>query len=277
MAYPTSTNASGIWKLNEVSRALLGGDWPQVFAWKTDSNAANLWTAIPFTTTSSSFTGGGYVDVSPLIRANQSLTPGSARVLTNTGNGSFTSNVSAPTGSFLTDTLEFATASSTTHLIYYGSTALNCTGNLTIETWVYMPSSNANGYGILATNDFSGGYYQGWSTSVNTSNNPSFYSNYSTTLTGTGGNVSRDSWHHLAYVFTSGNLKMFVDGTQVASGTGQGANSQSTVAIGGTSWDGFGSSRAGLRMTNFRVYTIAKYSSSFTVDPTDPDLGGFMF
>jgi hypothetical protein len=28
MPYPTRSEASGIWQLNEISRALLGGDWP---------------------------------------------------------------------------------------------------------------------------------------------------------------------------------------------------------------------------------------------------------
>ena len=96
----------------------------------TDSNAANLYLALPLTNYKSSVTGGAYVDVAPLIKGS-----GSAKVATQTGNTSISSAVASPFTQY-TGSMLWGTTTATTDLFYY-SLQLGSNQALTIEFWLY--------------------------------------------------------------------------------------------------------------------------------------------
>lgn len=279
--FPNTSNSSGIWTLKDQRTAVMGANWPGLvipLAYRNDPYAADLFSAITFSSSVSALTGGAYIDVAPQIRSAQGLTPGTAKTL-NSGNGAQGAVTSTSPFSRYSSVYTFVNASVNADLVYFSGHALNSTGNLTLEAWVYIPTTRS--FSFIHTNNFSGGYYQGYGggASPTTDANPrrlSYFSNYASSLTSPNNVVPDAQWFHLAWVWTSGNLKFYVNGTSVASGTGNGANSQTTIAIGGTQWDGITSAqnRAGIQIADWRIYTTAKYSGNFLVDMSDTTKGG---
>lgn len=272
----STSSATGIWTMQQQMQAQAAGDWPTSGVFNTDSYAANLYLALSFTTYQSATTGGGYVDLSPQIRTAQGLSPGTAKVATQTGTSTINSGVASPLPNY-TDTLVFPTQqTSNSHLFYY-SYQLGVNQALTVEFWAYMPSGWP-GSTWLATNNFGGGYYPAWN----------LYRDQATTyakfFTNTGGSqyigngpVSLGAWHHIAYVFdgTGASYQQYVDGVRGYSGTYGTNTGQSIFTIGATNWDGI-NNITGLRFQDFRIYTgIQKYSgASFPLSTTNPNYGG---
>jgi hypothetical protein len=241
-----------------------------------DSYAANLLWATTFTDYSSSITGGAYADVGPLIRTNQSIAAGTTRNPNNNGNGSISSAVASPFSNY-TNNLLFANASSTSNLLYWTYTLnLGSPNNATIEAWFYQASTNSSNFSTFATNAFSGGYYNGVSAYANNDGTVGMFTNYGSSAASAASQFTKNNWFHLAYVFSSGAMSIYLNGTRIVN-SGSGSGGGGTVAFGGTSWDGLGNatSRAGWRMQDLRVYNIAKYSgASFSLSLTNPDFGG---
>jgi len=272
----TSGTTKGVYSMDDQRFAAQAGAWPKTFGFNSDSNATNLLWATTFTTYASSITGGGYADVGPLIRTNQGIAAGTTRNPNNNGNGSLSSAVASPFTNY-TNNLLFANAGSTSDLLYWTYTLnLGNPNNATIEAWFYQANTNSTTLSTFATNAFSGGYYNGVSASANNDGSVGIFTNYGTSATSATSLFAKNTWFHLAYVFTSGALSIYLNGTRVVN-SGSGSGGGGTVAFGGTSWDGLGgaTSRAGWRMQDLRVYSIAKYSgASFSLSLTNPDFGG---
>ena len=107
------------------------------------------------------------------------------------------------------------------YLITPANTVSNLgTGDFTIEMWVYLTNSSATTQtimgGDLSTQSASTNTIQIWYNNVankisfNVYGNPRFDSSSS---------VSINNWMHLAFTRSSGTFKMFINGTQEASGS----------------------------------------------------------
>ncbi len=269
LIYPTIKQAPLLGALGlggGIARA--GGGGPDFL---TDSNAANLYLALPLTNYKSSVTGGAYVDVAPLIKGS-----GSAKVATQTGNTSISSAVASPFTQY-TGSMLWGTTTATTDLFYY-SLQLGTTQALTIEFWLYHLSTRNNSYGFIQTNNFGGGYYPAWvwGTYYLDFDGISYFSNSSPSGHRPGsGTMNLNDWSHVAMCCNGTNtLKMFINGTQVYSGAYGPNGGQSIFTIGPSSWDGI-PSLENERFQDFRIYTgVQKYTGSFTIDKDDPDYGG---
>lgn len=88
------------------------------------------------------------------------------------------------------------------------------TGDFTIEAWVYTTSTAAQViYADAGTTRISCSIFV-------TSGQMSFYNNATTALvTSTGAGLTTNTWNHLAWVRSSGTLRMFANGVQVYSGS----------------------------------------------------------
>lgn len=271
---PTSATATGVWAINEVQRATLGGNWPTAGIFNTDSNAANLFLALSLTTYQSAITGGAYIDLSPQIRSAQNLTPGTAKTPVTTGNTSISSAIASPLPNY-TNSLLFAQQTSEANLFYY-STQLSNTTARTVEYWIYVPSGFA-GSTTLATNNFGGGFYDGWVIFRDSSSGAlSYFTNNGGTQTLSGGNITVNTWHHVAYVFSGSgtSLQAYLNGTRVINSAYNSYTGRDQFTIGATNWDGIPNNN-GMRFQDFRIYSIAKYNgASFSLTTNNPNLGG---
>lgn len=242
-----------------------------------DTYAANLFLAVSFTEYKNTATGGSHVDLSPQIRTSQGITPGAAKTWAQNGNPT----ISATQKKFsqYTNSLGFTAVPSSTSHVLYGAYKVATNVVRTIECWIYKPSADtSSGRTLYATNQIgSGGYYSGWSVGFNYPSNN--YVNYFANPGGhtNAGSLTADSWNHVAMVFngTGSSYKLFINGTRVLSTSYQASDPPTnTFAVGGTYWDGYSGLPSGYYMQDLRIYDVAKYDTSFTIDPSNPDLGG---
>ena len=100
------------------------------------------------------------------------------------------------------------------------------TGDYTVETWIYiLPHSTTNQVRVLSTS--------------NSSSNFSFEVMSAGTLrmwTGSnllnfGGNVTRESWHHVAFCRSGGTVRAFVDGLIVGGPVSNSTNMTNTQSV----------------------------------------------
>jgi hypothetical protein len=150
--------------------------------------------------------------------------------------------------------------------------------NYTIECWTYHTAwqpSGANNTGEGSSSVFQWSRQNGF-----TKNSFGFNEvgkmtlDYSTssayggiTIQESGTSGSLNTWQHIAMVKTGTSLKLYVNGTERASGTISG-----TVDFGsGAEWPRIGQGYWGgtFYMNEFRCSTVARYSSNFTA-PTEP-------
>ena len=141
-------------------------------------------------------------------------------------------------------------------------------GDFTIEAWVYTTLTNQTyGSGIIGTYD--GGTNGGWSLIINRSSGGTYgiafihanaiQQSYATYLT-------TNDWHHIAVTRTSGTLKTFLDGVQVATGTYSATDTVSATCYIGS--QGIGQYHSGY-ISNLRVLKgTSLYSSAFTPSTT---------
>ena len=241
-----------------------------------DSYAANLFLALSFTNYKSDVTGGAYVDLSPQIRTAQDLTPGTAKVATQTGSSTINSTVASTLPNY-TNNLVFPSPQTSTADLFYYSYQLGVNQVLTVEFWTYLPIG-APGGTWLQTNNFGGGFYPAYVLYRDgASGNAKFFTNTGGTQQIGDGFVTLGAWHHIAYVFngSGASYQQYVDGVRGYNGT-YGANpGQSIFTIGASNWDGI-PNQTGLRLQDFRIYTgIQKYTgASFTLSTTNPNFGG---
>jgi hypothetical protein len=144
------------------------------------------------------------------------------------------------------------------------------TGDFTVEAWIYsLDVSSAIQRGWLQTSSTAGGLATGFSDGVTfVFGTPNGNGTINAIVGGTnyassGGAVSLSTWTHIAVTRASGAVKLFVNGTSVASGTGNTANlSGQFICIGGYYstaylYNGYIDD---LRITN----GYARYTSNFT-------------
>lgn len=246
---------------------------------QSDSNAEHLILAVTGTNYQSAVTGGAWVNQTANIRSQEGVTANTGFGYPNTGVMSVVSDISGPRASYTSHSKQGTRSTSTAQNFYWSQNLDVYLRDLTLEMWIYFPTTGGTNPSILATNNFGGGGYPAWQAYTN-SNYLYYFTNSNGTQYRQGAAKSNGVWGHAAWVFkpnsgyTTSNLKMFWNGTAGYNNIYGQNGGQSIVAFLGTYWDGYGASSVGVRWTDLRIYTTAKYSSNFTPDHTDPDLGG---
>ena len=159
------------------------------------------------------------------------------------------------------------------------------TGDFTIEAWVYIAgNSTADASGLRTATVI--GAFQASGSPITTSYG--FTINGSTTTTGTGlsfslwqsgvnhvitatNTVTQHAWHHVAVARSGTVTKLFLDGSQVGSGTlgNQNVDTAFPITIGRIAYTGYLNELNGY-ISNLRVLKgTAQYTGSYTV-PTAP-------
>lgn len=134
-------------------------------------------------------------------------------------------------------------------------------GDVTIETWVRLDSTT-NQQAIISkrTNDATNTPFLLWWQSG------AFYGRLytGTNYQITGGTATANTWHHVALVRSGTTLRLFVDGTQVASTaiSGSLATNTARVCIGANAEDG--STALGGYLDGLRITRAARYTAAFT-------------
>jgi hypothetical protein len=132
------------------------------------------------------------------------------------------------------------------------------TGDFTVDGWVYSTSTGSASKTIFNTGG-SGNNFSVYLTSTNQLN----YVVELVTATG-GGTVPLNTWTHIACSRSSGTIRLFINGTQVYSGSETSSISQSAPNVSSSTYPFFG------YMSNIRVVKgTAVYTSAFT-PPTAP-------
>lgn len=222
---------------------------------RVDPNAANLLVSIPFFgANGDTSTSEGIADISATIRGS-----GTNLTLTNSGN-LVTIDTSqykyyGASGYFNYDTLDIPTLS-------------GLSGAMTCEFW-WRHGGGSSGYGdqsgtIWNTNP--GGGYSGPGVSYGKSDNILF-----ATGTDTASNqfaLTVGTWYHIAFARTGTGAgqttRLFVNGTLYRYGTGVDTTNHSTAWRLGISNGGYTYGAIG-HMQDFRIYTICKYTSNFSI------------
>ncbi len=130
------------------------------------------------------------------------------------------------------------------------------TGNFTVEFWIRL-SASSDRVGVST-----GGQYTNFDCFLS-GNVPSFWAGISGVVQTFGSALSTDTWHHVAWCRSSGQLRVFVNGSQVGSTltmTDSLANTAS-LNIGATSY--YPDSTAAY-MDEIRITKDARYTTTFT-------------
>lgn len=159
------------------------------------------------------------------------------------------------------------------------------TGDFTIEAWVYIAGNSspdadsARRAGIFSTYPASGTLNDAYlldilGSTTTTGTGLSFGSWQSGSLSviqASSTTISQNAWHHIAVARSGTTTRLFLDGSQIASGTlgNQNVNCANTVKIGRSGYTGYISDFNGY-ISNLRVLKgTAQYTGSYTV-PTAP-------
>jgi hypothetical protein len=155
--------------------------------------------------------------------------------------------------------------------------ALASPGDFTFEAWIYPTSTNTGtlcGFGVNQSNGYSALNWRITSTTMQTY----WSTNGSSETLISGGTIVQNVWQHVAATRSGTTIRLFLNGTQVGTGTVSGALYTGSASTGGansyTIGSYFSSSAAAVfftgYITNFRyINGTALYTSNFT-PPTAP-------
>ena len=133
------------------------------------------------------------------------------------------------------------------------------TNDFTAEVWYYPTATLAASKKIISTGTGSNNF----AIETQSSGLTLSITDYATTVFGTANTaLTQDEWNHIAVVRSSGTMKMYINGTEVASFSNS-TNFTGTIVQGG--WDGTVGYMKDLRL----VVGTAVYTSAFT-PPTEP-------
>lgn len=229
---PTTGTASGLWFQNEQSVAQRAAIWPIVQAMDPDFASVSLLLHLNGSNGSTTFTDSSSNGASITAAGNAQISTTQSKF----GGASAYFDGSG-------DYLQYAA----------GTTNIGSSQDCTLECWFYRTGGEAL-FGTTFSGNFqlltvmSGKLYAYW-------NGPELE----------GGIVSDSTWNHAAITRSSGTLRLFLNGTQVASTTGSTANftvNRFGNTIYRSDWSGYIDE---IRLT----VGVARYTASFTA-PTAP-------
>jgi len=195
------------------------------------------------------------------VNGSTTITDNSKNNLTVTvTNGAFISTVQSKFGGasvFLDGTNDYL-VSQTTPMITFG------TSDLTVEMWIYQTVSSVSAYKALVADNVYGSV-GGWA--LYSYNNQLNLWKGGTEIISPSGTLTLNSWNHVVWTRTSGNNRIFINGTQVGTTVSDSTNYTSTaIYIGATKLgtSNFAGYIDELRITN----GYARYTSNFTPSTT---------
>jgi hypothetical protein len=241
--YETST-APGIWTIDQATNYIKQGLWP---------TAGNQQPDAQFNYVTMLLHGDGTNGAQ-----NNTFLDSSTNNFTITRNGNTTQGSFSPYGSNWSN--YFASTNSD-----YLKNAIGITlgtGSFTFECWYNFPAGG--GYFGCVGDDL---YTTGIAFRVNSSGNFLITTNGSATSTFGTSNASFNTWHHVAFVRSSGTLTCYLDG--VSQGTlSNSGNIAGAVTVAGELYSGTFYAGATGYISNLRVTNTAVYTSAFTPSTT---------
>ena len=132
-------------------------------------------------------------------------------------------------------------------------------GNFTVECWVYKTAVDGSGY----TNVFYGGGNDQFGIDQTTAGSISLVLGASTVISASGTAVTRNTWHHLAWVREGSTCRAYVNGVQQGTGTSSASFTLSTIGrygISGYEMNGY--------ISNVRITNACLYPSGTTFTPS---------
>lgn len=166
-----------------------------------------------------------------------------------------------------TDVVKFGTAAVDTSGGYISAPSsvldLRTATTFTIEYWIYRTGTQAIGYSLGFGSTQPVGGNNDWSFGLDTSNRATWYTynGAGRYITGTS-TIPLNTWTHLAVSVSSGNVKVFVNGIQEATGTLMPPSAIQTEVVLGQFWN----RTLPARIDDLRVTRgVARYSSNFAV------------
>jgi hypothetical protein len=242
---PTTWSAAGgRWGLNDAA-----GRSARVVLYNE-----NVWPPLP----DSSFSS-----VSLLLHCNAFSTTGAA---VNTGNSGQNATI---LGTLNTVSLRKWWGQAATNYLSSGTAAAYNygSGDFTLEFWFY-PTSVGSGVVWDQRPAGTNGLYP--SLYTDGSSNMRYYTNSADRITGTGGLLTNNAWHHIAVCKASGSTKMFIDGTQNGSTYADGNTYlQGPIVIGSSSFSIGTSQAVGYYQEPRATKGVGRYTANFTV-PSAP-------
>ena len=192
---PTTSVATGVWALNEVQRAVLGGNWP-----------------------ASTIVDPYFENVSLLLHGNgtngaqnNTFLDSSTNNFTITRNGNTTQGTFTPYGSnwsnYFNGSTDYLTAPDNAAWAFG-------TGDFTVESWIYFTAGSVY-QRVLSQQNNSG---TGWIFRLENNDKFAFYINGSAIVTSTT-TLTKSQWYHVAVSRSGSSLKLFINGVNEATAT----------------------------------------------------------
>jgi hypothetical protein len=139
------------------------------------------------------------------------------------------------------------------------------TGNFTVECWVYTTTLGANGFVVLDKR--AAATATPWTMGVDSTGKVYYYNGTSSFTTSN--STTLNAWNHIAWVKTSGTLKIFINGAEGYSAANtDNLTTANTLNIGGLVAGGSGYTLTGY-LSNLRILKgTALYTANFTPSTT---------
>jgi len=245
---PTTSVATGVWALNEVQRAVLGGTWP---------SAVQIDPYFEYNTLLLHGNGTNGAQ-------NNTFLDSSTNNFTITRNGNTTQGTFTPYG----DNWSNSSFSGSNYLTYNpGATAAFGTGDFTVEAWVFATDALASGDNPYICDTRGGGGAWSFSWNYNGTSNPwqLAWANSSVLQSSTSMNIN--TWNHCAYVRSGTTGTLYLNGVSVGTWTDSYNYSASvtSITIGRRNSLNSGTQYLPGYLSNFRIVKgTAVYTSAFT-------------
>jgi len=240
---PSTSSAAGIWTLEQALEYIKAGTWPSTgdpyFEYVTmllhgdGTNGAQNNTFLDSSTNAFSITRNG-----------------------NTTQGTFSpygsnwSNYFDGSGDFLSTSVSPATLS----------------GDFTVEGWIYLDNLSATRLFVCLGDSLNA---TGVAFYVTTGGRLTVYGNNAAILTGTTQSVPTNSWVHVAFVRSSGTIKVYLNGTADSTTASNATSFTGNCRVGAELYNGgLGSVIQGYISSCRIVAGTAVYTSNFTPPPT---------
>lgn len=134
-------------------------------------------------------------------------------------------------------------------------------GDFTIELWTYFNNANATFFYFMDNRN--AGQTTNWAFYRNASNNLEWYTG-SAGILGTGSTIAAAAWHHIAYCRSGTTGRLFLNGTQVGTGTDSTNYSVlSTISYIGSRYNA--TEQLNGYIDDLRITKKALYTANFTV------------
>jgi hypothetical protein len=242
----SQSSAKGVWTLEEALQYIKAGTWPPSAA-GADPYFENVTMLLPGNGTNGA--------------QNNTFLDSSTNNFTITRNGNTTQGTFTPFSKVDGRWATFFNGSSDTLISSGTPINIGTTGDFTMELWIY-PVAVSGAFNVIVNTNSTGGFGGG----VNSNGTITFGRALIATDGTTSNAVNFNQWNHVAWVRSSGTLKIYINGTSGFSAANSSSYPSGAARLGSDNnntiyFNGY--------MSNFRFTTTAVYTANFT-PPTAP-------